>query len=300
MFSYNIVYIKKLLMENNIFRFRKTRDFGELISDTFKFLRENGKSFLRINFKICAPFLIALILTNAYYTYATLGLGFESYSNFTGFLIPALINLIAIVIYITALYLSVFNYIKSYVTNNGVVSEDDVKNGLKSDLGNGIAINIISGILIFTGLMFILIPGIYLGVVLTLALPVLVFEQKGISDTFSSCFQLIKDNWWFTFGVLIVFGIIMYIINIVFQMPMIIYMIVGMISGIDAGVESMAQSIQSKDPVLMILTILASIAQYLLYIITPIFISLIYFNLHEEKNFTGTFESIDKLGEDRE
>ena len=287
-------------MENNIFRFRKTRDFGELLSDTFKFLRENGKSFLSINFKICAPFFIALILTNAYYTYVTLGMGFESYGNFTGFLIPAFINLIAVFVYITALYLSVFNYIKSYIANNGVVSEDDIKNGLKKDLGSGLAVNLIVGILIFTGLLFILIPGIYLGVVLTLALPILVFEQKGVGDTISSCFQLIKDNWWFTFGALIVFGIIMYLINVVFQMPMIIYMIVGMISGLDAGVESMAQSMQSKDPILMILTIVASIAQYLIYIITPIFISLIYFNLHEEKNFTGTFENIDRLGEDRE
>ncbi|ADF52741.1 MAG: hypothetical protein CMP12_02600 [Zunongwangia sp.] len=287
-------------MENNIFRFRKTRDFGELLSDTFKFLRENGKSFLSINFKICAPFFIALILTNAYYTYVTLGMGFESYGNFTGFLIPAFINLIAVFVYITALYLSVFNYIKSYIANNGVVSEDDIKNGLKKDLGSGLAVNLIVGILIFTGLLFILIPGIYLGVVLTLALPILVFEQKGVGDTISSCFQLIKDNWWFTFGALIVFGIIMYLINVVFQMPMIIYMIVGMISGLDAGVESMAESMQSKDPILMILTIVASIAQYLLYIITPIFISLIYFNLHEEKNFTGTFENIDRLGEDRE
>ncbi|MEO2069966.1 MAG: glycerophosphoryl diester phosphodiesterase membrane domain-containing protein [Zunongwangia sp.] len=287
-------------MENNIFRFRKTRDFGELLSDTFKFLRENGKSFLSINFKICAPFFIALILTNAYYTYVTLGMGFESYGNLTGFLIPAFINLIAVFVYITALYLSVFNYIKSYIANNGVVSEDDIKNGLKKDLGSGLAVNLIVGILIFTGLLFILIPGIYLGVVLTLALPILVFEQKGVGDTISSCFQLIKDNWWFTFGALIVFGIIMYLINVVFQMPMIIYMIVGMISGLDAGVESMAESMQSKDPILMILTILASIAQYLLYIITPIFISLIYFNLHEEKNFTGTFENIDRLGEDRE
>ncbi|HCV82037.1 MAG TPA: hypothetical protein DGQ38_13405 [Zunongwangia profunda] len=287
-------------MENNIFRFRKTRDFGELLSDTFKFLRENGKSFLSINFKICAPFFIALISTNAYYTYVTLGMGFESYGNFTGFLIPAFINLIAVFVYITALYLSVFNYIKSYIANNGVVSEDDIKNGLKKDLGSGLAVNLIVGILIFTGLLFILIPGIYLGVVLTLALPILVFEQKGVGDTISSCFQLIKDNWWFTFGALIVFGIIMYLINVVFQMPMIIYMIVGMISGLDAGVESMAESMQSKDPILMILTIVASIAQYLLYIITPIFISLIYFNLHEEKNFTGTFENIDRLGEDRE
>ena len=287
-------------MENNIFRFRKTRDFGELLSDTFKFLRENGKSFLSINFKICAPFFIALILTNAYYTYVTLGMGFESYGNFTGFLIPAFINLIAVFVYITALYLSVFNYIKSYIANNGVVSEDDIKNELKKDLGSGLAVNLIVGILIFTGLLFILIPGIYLGVVLTLALPILVFEQKGVGDTISSCFQLIKDNWWFTFGALIVFGIIMYLINVVFQMPMIIYMIVGMISGLDAGVESMAESMQSKDPILMILTIVASIAQYLLYIITPIFISLIYFNLHEEKNFTGTFENIDRLGEDRE
>ncbi|MFC6861102.1 hypothetical protein [Zunongwangia atlantica] len=287
-------------MENKIFRFRKTRDFGELLSDTFKFLRENAKSFLSINFKVCAPFLITLIITNAYYTYATLGVGFEGYLNLTGFIIPALINTLALFVYFTALYLSVFNYIKAYIAKDGNVSVEDVKNGLKNDLGNGLVVNFIVGLLTVVGFLFLFIPGIYLGVVLTLALPILVFDQKSVGDTISSAFDLIKDNWWLTFGILIVFGIIMYIINIVFQMPMIIYMMMSMFSGLDAGIETMAQNMQTKDPVLIVLTILASIAQYLLYIITPILISLIYFNLNEEKNFTGTYDSIDKLGEDRE
>ncbi|MDN3593790.1 hypothetical protein [Zunongwangia endophytica] len=287
-------------MENNVFRFRKTRDFGDLLSDTFKFIRENAKNFFSINLKVCAPFLVALILTNAYYTYMTIGIGFEGYTNLTGFLIPALINMLALFVYITALYLSVFNYVKSYIANNGIVSEEDVKNGLKNDLGSGLAINLIVAMLIFIAFIFLIIPSIYLGVVFTVALPILVFEQKSVGDTISSCFKLIKDNWWITFGLLIVFGIIMYVINVVFQLPLIVYMLVNMISGIDAGVETIAENMENKDPIMMILSILASIAQYILYIITPLFMSLVYFNLHEEKNFTGTFESIDKLGNDQE
>ncbi|WBL21031.1 hypothetical protein [Zunongwangia sp. HRR-M8] len=287
-------------MENNIFRFRKTRDFGDLLSDTFKFLRENAKNFFSINLKVCAPFLVALILTNAYYTYMTIGTGFEGYTNLTGFLIPALINMLALFVYITALYLSVFNYIKSYIANDGIVSEEDVKRGLKNDLGSGMALNLVVAISIFIAFLFLVLPSIYLGVVFTLALPILVFEQKSLGDTISSCFQLIKDNWWMTFGLLIVFGIIMYVINVVFQLPLIIYMLVNMISGFDAGVTTVAENMRSKDPILIILSVLSSIAQYVLYIITPLFISLLYFHLHEEKNFTGTFESIDKLGSDRE
>ncbi|WBL27095.1 hypothetical protein [Zunongwangia sp. HGR-M22] len=287
-------------MENNIFRFRKTRDFGDLLSDTFKFLRENAKSFFSINLKVCAPFLVALILTNAYYTYMTIGTGFEGYTNLTGFLIPALINMLALFVYITALYLSVFNYIKSYIANDGIVSEEDVKQGLKNDLGSGLALNLVVAISIFIAFLFLVLPSIYLGVVFTLALPILVFEQKSLGDTISSCFQLIKDNWWMTFGLLIVFGIIMYVINVVFQLPLIIYMLVNMISGFDAGITTVAENMQSKDPILIILSVLSSIAQYVLYIITPLFTSLLYFHLHEEKNFTGTFESIDKLGSDRE
>ncbi len=287
-------------MENKtVFRFRKTRDFGDLLSDTFKFIRENYKNFFVINFKICAPFLIALILSNAYYTYVTIGTGFGDLMG-GGFLVPMLINFLALFVYITALYLSVFHYIKSYVANDGKVNEEDIRDGIKQQLGSALVLEFLVWIITFVGLVFILVPGIYLGVVLSLALPIMVFEGKGIGDSFSDSFSLIRDNWWFTFGVLIVFGIIMYVINVVFQMPMIVYMIINMISGVDAGIETMAQNMENKDPIMVVLTILASIAQYLLYIVTPIFIALIYFNLHEEKNFTGTYETIDNLGKDRE
>ena len=52
-----------------------------------------------------------------------------------------------------------------------------------------------------------------------------------------------------------------------------------------------------RDPVYLLLNLISTIAQLLLSILSIIGIALVYFNLNEHKNFTGTYEQIDNLGE---
>ena len=47
---------------------------------------------------------------------------------------------------------------------------------------------------------------------------------------------------------------------------------------------------------LIIVNVLTSIIQYIVYSISPIGIALIYFNLNEKQHFTGTYETIENLG----
>ena len=47
---------------NQNFELRKVRDFGELISDTFLFVKENLKPLLKATFQICGFFVLAMLV----------------------------------------------------------------------------------------------------------------------------------------------------------------------------------------------------------------------------------------------
>lgn len=123
----------------------------------------------------------------------------------------------------------------------------------------------------------------------------MVFSQRGATDAFGYSFDLVKDYWWITFATMFVVIIIVGIASYAFSLPAAIYQIVSM--GIMAG-EGDAESIGGvfTDPIYLGLQMIATLAQYLLNIISLIAVALIYFNLNEIKNNEGTMERIHKLG----
>ena len=52
-------------MNDNYINFRRHRELGEVITDTFKFIRENYKLLFKLIFKIAGPAFAILILCMA-------------------------------------------------------------------------------------------------------------------------------------------------------------------------------------------------------------------------------------------
>ncbi|QED37304.1 hypothetical protein FK178_06060 [Antarcticibacterium arcticum] len=284
-------------MENNWFiEFKKQRELGDIINITFKFIRENYKPLFQLIYKIVGPFFILLILAVAYYTYSVAGNPIEALtSGGSNFVISILLMLAAMLLFYAALYGTILHYIKNYISNYGQMNETDVKNGVQKDFFNLILLSVISAILIIAGMMLLILPGIYLMVPLALAGSILVFKNYSVSEAISYSFTLIKDNWWITFVSLLVIWILVYFIGLVFQVPLIIYTVVKTLTMAQEG--SMADPASYSDWIFITLNVLSTVIQYLLSTISIIGLAFIYFNLNEHKNLTGTYETIDKLGE---
>lgn len=284
-------------MENNLFiEFKKQRELGDIINITFKFIRENYKPLFQLIYKIVGPFFILLILAVAYYTYSVAGNPIEAItSGGSNFVISILLMLVAMLLFYAALYGTILHYIKNYISNSGQVNEADVKTGVQKDFFNLILLSIISAILIIAGMMLFILPGIYLMVPLALAGTILVFKNYSVTEAISYSFTLIKDNWWITFVSLLVIWILVYFIGLVFQIPLIIYTVIKTLTMVQEG--SMADPASYSDWIFITLNVLSTVIQYLLSTISIIGLAFIYFNLNEHKNLTGTYETIDKLGE---
>lgn len=277
-------------------QFKKQREIGDVITDTFRFIRENYKLLFSYIFKITGPFFLILVLAVGYYTYSVAGSPFDDFNGQIGnFIVSFLILAAALLLFYSALYGTILHYIKIYISNEGVVPEADVKAGVQRDFFKLLLLSLISAILMIAGLILLVLPGIFLLVPLSMAGAILVFKDYSVSESISHCFTLVKDHWWITFITLMAVGILVYIIGLVFQIPLIIYTVIKTITFVQEG--SVANPELFKDWLFISLQIFSSVVQYMLSAITVIAIAFIYFNLNEHKHLTGTYETIEKLGE---
>ena len=282
-------------MQNDYIQFKKQRELGEIISMTFKFLRENYKPLINSIKQVVAPTFILLIAALVYYTYTAAGNPIKLMEEISGdFFISIFILAFTLILFYASLYGTILHYIKSYIQNNGNVDEAEIKTAAQDDLGKLFLILIISAVLIFTGMILFIIPGIYLMVPLSLATAIMVFNNMSVGDSISHGFTLIKNHWWTTFFSIIVIWLLVYVIGLIFQIPLIIYTFIKMFSVAQEG--SLADPSSYSDWVFILLNVVSSVIQYLLTSIFVIALAFIYFNLNEHKNLTGTYETIDKLG----
>lgn len=284
--------------------FKKKRELGDVLSDTFAFLRSQFKPFFTTFFKIVGPYLLVMMISLGLYMFfvrdslnnALMGTGVPATSNLGIMFAVSILYLVSIVIVYTMSQSTVLHYIKSYANGKGKIDEAVIKSEVYQRFGSFLGLGFLVGLSIIIGIFICCVPGIYLWVPLALSFSVLVFDQKSAVDAYGYSFKLIKDEWWITFATLVVVIIIVSIASYAFALPAMIYQWakMGVLSG-EMDAESMTSLFQ--DPVYLILNMIGTLAQFLLNLISVVAGALVYFNLNEKKNFTGTYERIQDLGE---
>ena len=293
-------------MKNNYIKLKKERDLGAIISDTFKFIREEYKTVLRLYFKHVGWLLLLVVAASTYYQYQSFNItadliADEGLQNFlidmlssTG--VSLLLLFVSSITY-TALSITTINsIIKSYVNNQGEIKDDEVSQYIGQFFGRTLVSFIIVGVLVAIGFMLCILPGIYLIVPLTLIFPIIVFQEKSFSDAFTECFKLIKQNWWITFATLLIISILISIIGGLFSIPLVVMSAIETYTSLSDGSETTGAADLASNWVYMALYVFATLAQYIVSLVTLISIAFIYFNLNEYHNKTGTLEDIDNIG----
>lgn len=295
-------------MENNSYiEFKKERDLGAIINDTFKFIRENWKEYFTAIIKIAGPFILVGAIVMVYFMGSFSGMFSEMQgvnnddpSAVFGILgsmfgLLGVLMLVGVLIYVMISVTSLY-YIKSYINNKGNVDFNEIKTNTYKNIWKFLGLGILVVIMILFGAMLCYLPGIYLAIVLSLTTSIMVFENKSIGDTISHSFNLIKGQWWNTFGVMVVVGILVSLLGYIFSVPAFIYQVIKM--GTMMGEQDPTEVFNLfKDPIYVALNVLSYIGKYIFSSITLIASVFIYYDLNEQKNLTGTIEKIDSLGQ---
>lgn len=291
-------------MTPSFIQFKKQRDFGLILSDTFAFIRSEFKPFLKTIFTISAPAVVLFIICMAFYTHSVGDLldfniyttNPERFDNPFFIIITALAYLISLVLVYVYTASSALHYIKSYIENNGSVDVSEVKINVNKTIWGYFGLGILKWITIIFAIVLCVLPVFYVMVPMFLVFCIYIFERKrGATDAYSYSFYLVNEDFWLSLGTIIVIGILLYVLNLVFAIPTLIYTYakMGIFSGeIDpANIDSMF-----KDPIYILLNVLSTLFQLVLNLIFVVASALLYFHLNEKKNFTGTYEQINTIG----
>lgn len=294
-------------------QWRRERDLGEILTDTFKFLRQNYRALWKVFHKASGPFLLLLIIGYASFFYFYLNqaqriinvdVGGISTSTGLGLTLAAVLSVLlfgvtALLFY--ASYSAGMNYaVKSYMENNGVIQIDEVVQNVRNTRMRFAGLTFLSGLLVTVGTILCFLPGIYLFVPLSLVFSIAAFKNMNTSDSISHSFALIKQNWWMSFFTLLIMGIIYSVGAYIFQFPAVIYMLVkGILFSETIVVNEASAALNIYDVPYLILTVIGVIGRFFVYVLMIIVSVFIFFNLDEKHFQTGTFETIDNLGSDQ-
>ncbi|MGV8093542.1 MAG: hypothetical protein AB2L24_16910 [Mangrovibacterium sp.] len=281
-----------------VFIFRKVRDFGTVMNHSFDFIkaeyRRLGKALLIyvLPFFILTGILLVLIQTsmvknleNSIQPGANIFQSFDWRKTGLSYLLQ-LLNF-------TVLSAVIFSFISLYLKKNAEFEVAELKTSFLKVGGKLLIVNIVVGLIAIIASVFLLIPGIYLGVVFSLVAPIVVFEDAGLGQALSRSFEVIKGNWWKTFGILFIGGVIVYIFSIILGIPLIISTAVKSFH----AMSNQAQP-QIFTPGYIIVSTITSIIQTFAWSLVVIFISIQYFSLVEEKERPTLQAKIDRLNEE--
>jgi len=287
--------------------FWQQRDFGQKISATFEFIGAHWRSLGQVLLYLAVP--IALVqgivgavlqsqtlstIQQAGYRYSS-GSGyvsgrFAAYSTLLQSPLYLLNNIIAVSLH-AVLILSVYGYLLCcvYPAQEGApVTVADVWEVVKRQFLSTFFSLYGIWILIALGLLLLLVPGIYLGVAISLFFVVKVLENTGFSTTISRCVSLTSGKWWSTFGLLVVMGLIIYFM----------FAALGIMVALFGGIKSLLLSSGSASAsVLVVLSAFSGLLSLLLYPPVMLAIAFQYFNLVELKEGVGLRLLVDKLGQ---
>lgn len=275
-------------MEQNL-ELRKVRDFGELISDTFVFAKQNWRPLLKAYASICGFFLAAAAImaiiqqsriVNTFNEKEVLRNPFQVYGWDT------VLNMFFLMLLGIVVCLTTFSYMSLYQEKgNTAPSAEEVWGYVKYFFWRMLIAQFLLLILGCVATAFCLFPGIYLFPVIGIVIAVIVFENASLGYSFDRGFKLIKNRWWPTFGSMVIIIIVVYAASMVIILPVSIATGAGMALG----------NFKLSLPLVILTTILQYLAQVFILLVY-IVVGLAYFSLVEEKEGVGLAERINSIG----
>jgi hypothetical protein len=275
--------------------FRKKRDFGQVINDTFTFMRQNFKPLVKVYFTFCGLFVLGSMLTMLLQQYKLVNMfntiGVEGNTNKFGFSSIYTLEYFLSILFSLATYASmsvaILSYIAVYVKKgNETPTTDEVWGYFKYYFFRIFGSSLLLILMLVISFFFCVVPFFWLFPYVAMIFPIMVIENGSLGYSFTRSFAVIKDNFWVTFGTLIVVWIIVYACMSMVVLPTTLFNMIGMFTH---------KTPRMSLTLTMITTVLQSICQ--VFTIIPIItISLTYFSLVEQKENPGLMERISNFG----
>lgn len=264
----------------------ETRDFSSNFDTTLNFIKQNYGAILKPLLIVIPLILVAVLLmpdqSDIEYDFRDPWSVYGQIFTFKYFIANLFIwlSLFVVMLYTTC-YMAV--YAKS---PDGTVKSSEVWPKVFSSILPVFAASIIYTILMCIGFVFCLIPGIIIFVYLYFYMYAYIVEDTGVVESLQRSYELVKGNWWVTLGYLIVFGIISFILSLIFAIPTLLITL-GAYMQID---------FLTSEVFVYITSLIAHLGDVLVYPVTYIAGGVMYFSYRNQLEGIDMESDIDNIG----
>ena len=277
--------------------FRKVREFGENISDTFTFIKQEFKPLLKSYLLIAGVLILITTLLLGVFMGSLYGGLFESVINdsgaetvpqFSGLSLGSILGVLILApLTMAAINTVVTCYIKLYMEKGrNSPTFEEVWQATTKHIWRVLLFSFLYGFVVFIGALFCFIPGIYLAIVLfPYAQIIIIEEEKSIDRVWSRCFDLIRENFWTTLLLYILISLLTSFMS-------------GTIGFVVGGGVTLLSYFTTKDisSSTGILYGTVYFFSYLFYVIIMVSLVMHYFNLSEKQDSSGILQRIQNMG----
>ena len=270
--------------------FQRYRDFGQIINATFEFLRGNFKQLAKAVIFLVGPFILLTGIFGGLYQKDLFSFTSTttSLSEFgISFGLYVLFAMISTLVLISTIYSYIILYIKR--EDETPIELDNIWPMVKSNILKILIFSIGYALVTTFATILLIIPGIYVSVALMIVFVVGLNENLSFFNAMSRSFYLVKNKWWFTFGLLLVLSLIQGFLGFLFQVPQYIAMFVVAFNSVDGNGNN------SFTEIIFIVTSIISSLNFLFYAISFIGIAFHYFSLIEQKEAKGLLDKIESI-----
>lgn len=211
--------------------FEKKREPGEILTDSLLFLKIEFMSLARLTAIYVLPFMVLMAIVQVYMqiklSEATEIINQLEPDRFVSELSGLYGNLLLFIlfnIFVQSLLAALlYTYLQLYIRKGtGNFTQSDISTLLFPNSLRALAAGFSVTVLSLIGLVFCILPGIVVANSLSLAVFIGVFENKPAGYSIVHSWILVKRQWWVTLSLAIIGILFMWMISIVFTLPVFI------------------------------------------------------------------------------
>lgn len=268
-------------MTENSILFRKKRDTGVVISDSFGFLKQEYKLIAKLLFVYVLPFVIlyAIVQVDVQMKIVS-NIDLSDQENLLANIGPIYSNLFfssLFAIFVQSLMAGAYySYIETYIEKGkGNFSLSEVTPKLFSNSLIALGAGLLAYILIILGTFLCIVPGLYFANTFSLVVVIAIFEKKGVNNSFSRSWNLVNKQWWNTFILNLLGVVIVWLVGFAVTLP-------TTIAGLGNTFFNVSETATVVQPMWYWVIIgLSNVVSSFAWIVPYTFLALQYFNLSE-------------------
>lgn len=271
-------------------QFRKKRELGDILSDSFEFIKQEYKPVSKLILTYVLPFLILYGIVQVFIQMKVIGnIDLSDPEALLANIGPIYKNIFLFSlfgIFVQSLLIGTYySYIEVYIKKGkGNFDISEIKPHLFSNSLLALSAGFAVFILTMIGIVLCIVPGIYFANTFSIAAMVLLFERKGLGNAMSRSWKLVNFQWWNTLLLNIIGIIIIWAAGYVLSLP-------AMLAGITTTITAVKEMGTIDYPNwYWVLFGISTIISSLLWIIPFTFLAMQYFNLDERTKSENTFQ----------